>query len=218
MKLQFISDVACPWCAIGLNSLEIALARIGDDAKVELSFEPFELNPDMPLEGEDATSHLARKYRRSPEELAATRAMIRERGAEVGFTFGPRERIWNTFDAHRMLHWAGTQGRQRELKHALLAAYHTRGENPGATEVLVRLAGEVGLDVERARQILASDEFSREVRQRVQHWQQLGINSVPSLIVDERYLIQGGQPPEAFEQALRQIASERGTASGATTS
>jgi len=208
MKLQFISDVACPWCAIGLNSLEMALARIGDGVKAELSFEPFELNPDMPPEGEDATAHLARKYGRSPEELAAVRAMIRERGAEVGFTFGTRDRIWNTFDAHRLLHWAGTEGRQRELKHALLAAYHTHGENPGAPDVLVRLAGEVGLDAERARRILASDEFSRDVRQRMHHWQQLGINSVPSVIVDEHYLIQGGQPPEAFEQALRQIASE----------
>jgi len=208
MKLQFISDVACPWCAIGLNSLEEALARIGSDLQAELIFEPFELNPDMPPEGEDVVAYVARKYGSSAEELAERQALIRERGAEVGFTFGNRNRIWNTFDAHRLLHWAGTQGRQRELKHALLTAYHTHGENPASRDVLARLAGEVGLDVERARQILASDEFSREVRQRVQHWQQLGINSVPSLIVNDRYLIQGGQPPEEFEQALRQIASE----------
>ena len=208
MKLQFISDVACPWCAIGLNSLEMALARIGSDLRAELTFEPFELNPDMPPEGEDATAHLARKYGRSAEELAAVRALIRERGAEVGFTFGPRERIWNTFDAHRLLHWAGTQGRQRELKHALLVAYHTRGENPGAPDVLARLASEVGLDAARACQILASDEFGRKVRQRAQHWQQLGIHSVPALIVNDRYLIQGGQPPDEFERALRQISSE----------
>jgi predicted DsbA family dithiol-disulfide isomerase len=208
MKLEFISDVACPWCAIGLNSLERALARIGSDVQAELTLEPFELNPDMPPEREDVLAYVARKYGSSAEELAARQAMIRERGAEVGFKFGPRNRIWNTFDAHRLLYWAGTQGRQRELKHALLAAYHTRGENPGSREVLLRLAGEVGLDIERARRILESDEFGREVHQRVGHWQQLGINSVPSLIVDGRYLIQGGQPPEAFEQALRQIASE----------
>ncbi len=208
MKLQFISDVACPWCAIGLNSLEQALACVGGDVQAELTLEPFELNPDMPPEGEDVLAYVARKYGSSAEELAARQTMIRERGAEVGFTFGPRTRIWNTFDAHRLLYWAGTQGRQRELKHALLAAYHTRGENPGSRDVLLRLAGEVGLDVERARQILAGDEFSREVRERVDHWQQLGIHSVPSLIVDDRYLIQGGQPPEEFEHALRQIASE----------
>jgi predicted DsbA family dithiol-disulfide isomerase len=208
MKLQFISDVACPWCAIGLNSLEQALGRIGNDLQAELTLEPYELNPDTPAEGEDVVAYVARKYGSSADELAERQALMRERGAEVGFSFGNRNRIWNTFDAHRLLHWAGTQGRQRELKHALLAAYHTRGENPGSHDVLARLAGEVGLDVERARQILASDEFSREVRRRVQHWQQLGINSVPSLIVNDRYLIQGGQPPEEFEQALRQIASE----------
>ncbi|HJW53606.1 MAG TPA: DsbA family oxidoreductase [Burkholderiaceae bacterium] len=208
MKLQFVSDVACPWCAIGLNSLEIALKRIGDDAAVDLEVEPFELNPDMPPEGEDVLEYVGRKYGSSAAELSARHALIRERGAAVGFTFGQRTRIWNTFDAHRLLHWAGLEGRKRELKHALLAAYHTRGENPGSREVLLRVATEVGLDVERARAVFESGEYGAEVRERIRHWQQLGIHSVPSIVVDGRYLIQGGQPPEAFEQALREIAAE----------
>jgi len=208
MKLQLVSDVACPWCAIGLNSLEIALKRIGDDAAVDLEVEPFELNPDMPPEGEDVLEYVGRKYGSSAAELSARHALIRERGAAVGFTFGQRTRIWNTFDAHRLLHWAGLEGRKRELKHALLAAYHTRGENPGSREVLLRVATEVGLDVERARAVLESGEYGAEVRERIRHWQQLGIHSVPSIVVDGRYLIQGGQPPEAFEQALREIAAE----------
>lgn len=208
MKLQLVSDVACPWCAIGLNSLEIALKRIGDDAAVDLEVEPFELNPDMPPEGEDVLEYVGRKYGSSAAELSARHALIRERGAAVGFTFGQRTRIWNTFDAHRLLHWAGLEGRKRELKHALLAAYHTRGENPGSREVLIRVATEVGLDVERARVVLDSGEYGAEVRERIRHWQQLGIHSVPSIVVDGRYLIQGGQPPEAFEQALREIAAE----------
>jgi len=208
MKLQLVSDVACPWCAIGLNSLEIALKRIGDDAAVDLEVEPFELNPDMPPEGEDVLEYVGRKYGSSAAELSARHALIRERGAAVGFTFGQRTRIWNTFDAHRLLHWAGLEGRKRELKHALLAAYHTRGENPGSREVLLRVATEVGLDVERARVVLDSGEYGAEVRERIRHWQQLGIHSVPSIVVDGRYLIQGGQPPEAFEQALREIAAE----------
>ena len=208
MKLQFVSDVACPWCAIGLISLEIALKRIGDDAAVDLEVEPFELNPDMPPEGEDVLEYVGRKYGSSAAELSARHALIRERGAAVGFTFGQRTRIWNTFDAHRLLHWAGLEGRKRELKHALLAAYHTRGENPGSREVLLRVATEVGLDVERARAVLDSGEYGAEVRERIRHWQQLGIHSVPSIVVDGRYLIQGGQPPEAFEQALREIAAE----------
>jgi predicted DsbA family dithiol-disulfide isomerase len=208
MKLQFVSDVACPWCAIGLNSLEIALKRIGNDAAVDLEVEPFELNPDMPPEGEDVLEYVGRKYGSSAAELSARHALIRERGAAVGFTFGQRTRIWNTFDAHRLLHWAGLEGRKRELKHALLAAYHTRSENPGSHEVLLRVATEVGLDVERARAVLESGEYGAEVRERIRHWQQLGIHSVPSIVVDGRYLIQGGQPPEAFEQALREIAAE----------
>jgi len=209
MKLEFVSDVACPWCAIGLHSLEAALDRIGTDFETELRFEPFELNPDMPPEGEDVFPYFARKYGKSAEELAATQAMIRERGAEVGFTFGTRSHVWNTFDAHRLLYWAGLEGRQKELKHALLRAYHTLGENPGSHEVLLRLSGEVGLDVARARAVLESGEFGTEVRARIRHWQQLGIHAVPSVVVDSRYLIQGGQPPDAFEQALREIAQER---------
>src|SRR5215212_3778371 len=209
MKIDFVSDVACPWCAVGLNSLERALERIGDEIPVELHFEPFELNPTLDAAGADAADYLRAKYGLSPEQLAKNRANIRDRGAAVGFAFGERAHVWNTFDAHRLLHWAGLEGKQRELKHALLRAYHGEGRNPGAHDVLVELAGEVGLDPARAREILANGEFTDEVRARERHWQQLGIHSVPSVIVDDRHLIQGGQPPELFEQALRQIAAGR---------
>ena len=211
MKIDFVSDVACPWCAVGLYSLEEALRRVGPELKVELKFQPFELNPQMPPEGENAAEHLARKYGASPERLAQTREMLRQRGAELGFTFGERPRIWNTFDAHRLLHWAGLEGRQRELKHALLAAYHTHAQNPGSHEVLLRLCKEVGLDVERARAILDSDEYATEVRESERFYQEQGISAVPSVIIDGRHLIQGGQPPEAFERALRQLAAEAGS-------
>jgi len=207
MKIDFVSDVACPWCAVGLYALEEALRRIGPELQVQLQFQPFELNPQMPPEGEDTVEHLARKYGASAEQLAQTRAVLRQRGAEVGFSFGERPRIWNTFDAHRLLHWAGIEGRQRELKHALLAAYHTQARNPGSPEVLLAVCAEVGLDVERARAILVSDEYAAEVRERERYWQSLGIHAVPSVVIDDRHLIQGGQPPEAFERALRQLAA-----------
>jgi predicted DsbA family dithiol-disulfide isomerase len=207
MKIDFVSDVACPWCAVGLYSLEMALARLGDSVPVELHFQPFELNPAMPKEGEDAAEHLARKYGASPEQLAQTRETLRQRGAEVGFSFGARPRVWNTFDAHRLLHWAEAQGLQRELKHALLVAYHTHAENPGAPEVLLRLCAEVGLDIAHARSILQSDAYAAEVRERERFYQQQGIHSVPSIIIDERHLITGGQPPEVFEQVLRKLAA-----------
>jgi predicted DsbA family dithiol-disulfide isomerase len=212
MKIDFVSDVACPWCAVGLNALEPALAALQRDGiEVTLQFQPFELNPQMPPEGDDADAYLARKYRSTPEQRAAARANLRQRGAEVGFTFGERARVWNTFDAHRLLHWAGLQGdggqAQRALKHALLKAYHGDGRNPGSREVLVELAGAVGLDPQRAAQIIDGDEYTDEVRAAEAHWQRLGIHSVPSVVVNGRHLIQGGQPSEVFEKALREIAA-----------
>jgi predicted DsbA family dithiol-disulfide isomerase len=213
MKIDFVSDIACPWCAVGLNALEIALKRIGSDIPVELHFRPFELNPQMRPEGEDAVAYLSAKYGISAEQIARNQAAIRERGAAVGFSFGTRARVWNTFDAHRLLHWAGEEGpegAQRSLKHALLQAYHGQGYNPSDAEVLLEAATAAGLDAARARQVLDSDEFSAEVRQAESFWQQAGIRSVPSVVVNDRHLIQGGQPPEVFEQALRQIAAEAG--------
>ena len=208
LKIDFVSDVACPWCAVGLNALERALERVGPELNAELHFQPFELNPTMPAEGADTVQYLSNKYGITAEQIARNQAAIRARGAEVGFTFGPRNRVWNTFDAHRLLHWAGLHGKQRELKHALLKAYHGDGRNPGAHDVLLELAGAVGLDAEAAREVLDSGRFTDEVRAAEAMWQQAGIHSVPSIVINERHLIQGGQPPEVFEQALRQIAAE----------
>jgi predicted DsbA family dithiol-disulfide isomerase len=206
MKIDFVSDIACPWCAVGLNALEMALQRVGDGIPVELHMQPFELNPDMPKVGVDAGEYLTKKYGLTPAQLDANRANLRARGAAVGFQFGERTRIWNTFDAHRMLHWAGEQGHQRQLKHALLRAYHGEGRNPGAHEVLLELAAAVGLDAVVARQVLESGQYSGEVRRAEAFWQQNGINAVPAVIINDRHLIQGGQPPEVFEQAIRQVA------------
>ena len=207
MKIDFVSDVACPWCAVGLNALERALERIGPELQVDLHFQPFELNPTMPAEGADTVQYLSAKYGITPEQIARNQAAIRERGAAVGFRFGARPRVWNTFDAHRLLHWAGLHGRQRELKHALLQAYHGDGRNPGAHDVLLELAGAVGLDVDAARAVLADGSYADEVRAAERHWQQAGIDAVPSVIVDDRHVIQCGQPPEVFERALREIAA-----------
>jgi predicted DsbA family dithiol-disulfide isomerase len=207
LKIDFVSDVACPWCAVGLNALERALERVGSELSAELHFQPFELNPTMPAEGADTVAYLSNKYGISAQQIASNQAAIRERGAAVGFAFGSRPRVWNTFDAHRLLHWAGLQGKQRELKHALLKAYHGDGRNPGAHDVLLELAGAVGLDVAAAREVLESGAYTDEVRAAEAIWQQAGIHSVPSIVINDRHLIQGGQPVEVFEQALRQIAA-----------
>ena len=216
MRIDFVSDIACPWCAIGLSSLERALERIGSDiGDVEIHMQPFELNPAMPAEGADATQYMTAKYGLGPEQLAANRARIVERGAAEGFAFGDRTHIWNTFDAHRLLLWAGAEGppgSQRALKHALLTAYHGKGRNPGAHDVLLELAREAGLAVERAREVLERGEFAEAVRQAERFWQQLGIQSVPAIIIDRKHVISGGQPSQVFEQALREIAAERNDA------
>jgi len=124
IRIDFISDVACPWCAIGLSSLQLALSRLGDAVDAELVMHPFELNPQMGEDGEDLVEHIGKKYGRTPQQVAQAQVELRQRGSDVGFTFGPRTRIYNTFDAHRLMHWAGIKGKQVQLKQALLQAYH----------------------------------------------------------------------------------------------
>ncbi|WP_445145613.1 DsbA family oxidoreductase [Dyella sp. Tek66A03] len=210
LKIDFVSDVVCPWCAIGLKSLEQALDRLGDSVAVEMHFQPFELNPQMAPEGEDVVEHIARKYGSTPEQIAKNGEAIRQRGAAVGFTFNldKRNRVVNTFDAHRLLHWAALEGRQAELKQALLTAYFTDGRDVSSHDVLVEVAGKVGLNPVTAREVLEQDRYALDVRAQEQFYQSQGIQAVPSVIVNDRYLIQGGQPPEAFEETLRRIASE----------
>jgi predicted DsbA family dithiol-disulfide isomerase len=214
MKIDFVSDVSCPWCVVGLKSLEAALARVGQDVAVDIHFQPFELNPQMGPHGQDIAEHIAQKYGSSPADMARSQEALAARGAAVGFhfDFARRGRIYNTFDAHRLLHWADGEGKQYALKQALFNAYFIAGRDPSNRDVLVSVAGGVGLDEQRARQILESDEFAREVREREKFYAGLGIQAVPSVIINDRHLIQGGQPPEVFEQALRQLAAgERGT-------
>jgi len=214
LKIDFVSDVSCPWCAIGLSALKQAIANLGDQVAVDIHFQPFELNPQMAPEGQDVTEHLVQKYGSSPQQLAQSREAIRARGAELGFTFDmdQRARIYNTFDAHRLLHWAELEGHQLELKQALFKAYFTDGKNPSDHATLIRVAGEVGLDTKRAAAVLATNEYADEVRAQEQFYQGNGIHAVPAVIINEKHLIQGGQPVAAFEQALRQIAAEAGPA------
>ncbi len=210
MKIDFVSDISCPWCVIGLRALDDALARIGSELEVEFEFQPFELNPQMVAEGQDLDEHIMQKYGMSPADTARNREAIRARGAELGFEFrmDKRDRIYNTFDAHRLLAWAVGEGRQRELKNALFEAYFTHGQSPSDHAVLIAAAVGVGLDGTRAAAVLASDEFAAEVREREQFYQQHGIHAVPAIILNDRHLLQGGQPSEVFEQALREVAAQ----------
>lgn len=211
LRIDFVSDVACPWCAIGLASLQQALTRLGDSVRADVHLQPFELNPSLPFEGENADEHLMRKYGIDEAQLETNRAAIRERAAALGVIIntGHGSRVWNTFDAHRLLHWAGLQDPERALalKRALFRAYFTDNENVADRSVLIRAATDAKLDAGEARRMLESGEYADEVRAQERHFQQAGIHSVPATIIENSYLISGGQPPDAFERALSKIAA-----------
>jgi predicted DsbA family dithiol-disulfide isomerase len=166
----------------------------------------------MPAEGQDAVEHLVEKYGSTPEQIRQNGQAITDRGAELGFRFdmGKRSHVYNTFDAHRLLHWAGElgQAQQLALKKALFAAYFTDGRNVSDPAELLRVVDETGLDVETARLILASDQYAAEVRAQEAFFMGQGIRAVPAVVINDRHLISGGQPVEVFERAIRQIAAQ----------
>jgi predicted DsbA family dithiol-disulfide isomerase len=211
-KIDFVSDVACPWCAVGLGALEQALEELRNEVTADLHFQPFELNPHMPPGGEDLVEHLGKKYGSTAEQQSQMYQNIKARGAEVGFAFHPtgRGRIFNTFDAHRLLHWAEvTSGSdaQHRLKKALLDAYQGRGEVIDSHEVLLAIVKAEGLNEEEARGLLQSDMYEQEVRAKENFYTSAGIHSVPAVIINDKHLISGGQPAAVFAQALRDIAA-----------
>jgi predicted DsbA family dithiol-disulfide isomerase len=212
LQIDFVSDVACPWCAIGLAGLQTALERSADAVTADIRLQPFELNPRMPAEGENLEALLSSRYGAGGERMAAMREQVRSRAAEVGFVInqGPKSRIYNTFDAHRLLHWARASGHQLALKQLLFKANFTDNANVSDPSVLVAAAGAAGLDPDAARAVLQSGQFAAEVREAEQLWMSRGISSVPGIVINERWLISGGQPAEAFEQAIREIAAELG--------
>ncbi|RON63400.1 disulfide bond formation protein DsbA [Pseudomonas fluorescens] len=210
LKIDFVSDVSCPWCVVGLYGLLQALQILRDEVQAEIHFQPFELNPKMGPEGQNITEHIGEKYGSTPEQSQKNREAIRARGADVGFAFRTdgNSRIYNTFDAHRLLHWAGLEGLQLPLKEALFKAYFTDGGNPSDHVQLTHIAEDAGLDRRRAAAILASDEFADEVRAEEQLWLQRGVNSVPTVVFNGQYAVTGGQPVDTFVGAIRQIMSE----------
>lgn len=211
VRIDIVSDVMCPWCAIGFYSLNMALEALADKVEADIHWQPFELNPSMPMHGQNMREHLIEKYGMSVAESDENRAMISERGAAVGFAFQFSDdmNMWNTFDAHQLLHWVGEtkQGAQTELKKSLFAAHFQQHKNVSDTEVLLELVAKVGLDKDEARAVLAEQRYALAVRAQQQQWQESGIHSVPAFVINQQYLISGGQPPEAFIEAIAQIVS-----------
>ncbi len=213
LKIDFVSDVVCPWCVVGLGGLTTALDKLKDEGlAADITFQPFELNPQMAPEGENIVEHIGAKYGSTPEQSAQNREMIRARAAEVGFDMrmGDDSHIWNTFDAHRLLHWAHETApdKQEALKRALFTAHFTENRNLTDAGVLTQAAEAAGLDRAEAGEVLASGRYAQEVRAAEELWRARGITSVPAVVVEGKYLISGGQPAAAFEEALRQIAAE----------
>jgi len=221
LKIDFVSDVVCPWCVVGLGGLETALETLkAEGVTADIAFQPFELNPQMAPEGENIVEHIGAKYGSTPEQSAQNRAMITQRAAEAWPHFSdgkPFEmnmtetsRIWNTFDAHRLLHWAAetAPARQKALKQALFTAHFSENRNLTDAGVLTAAAQTAGLDRAEAAEVLASDRYVEAVRAAQALWRGRGITSVPAVVVEGKYLISGGQPAQVFEEALRKIAAE----------
>jgi predicted DsbA family dithiol-disulfide isomerase len=208
LKIDFISDIACPWCVIGLRGLDRALTRLQGELCAQIVFHPFELNPDMPAGGENSLEHITRKYQIAPQEARLNRERIQGRARELGFAMNTSDssRVYNTFDAHRLLAWARESGKQHALKEALFNLYFSEQKDPTDRNELTAAALKAGLDPEEAAEILQSDRFSEEVRSEEALWRGRGISAVPAVVVNDRYLISGGQPAEEFERQLREIA------------
>jgi len=211
LRIDIVSDVVCPWCVIGFRQLQRALAQLEDEIEVDLHWHPFELNPQMPSEGQDLREHMGQKYGTTVAQSRAARQRLAEIAESLGieFRFYEGMRIYNTFRAHQLLHWAGEQGKQTELELALFDSYFSRQENVDDPGVLVAAAARAGMDEPEARAVLNDGRYVDTVRELQRFWLSKGIHAVPSFILDQRYLIPGAQDPEVFVTALRKLLEEK---------
>jgi predicted DsbA family dithiol-disulfide isomerase len=213
IKIDYVSDIACPWCAVGLGNLNQAMNELKDKVNFEVHFRPFELNPNMPIGGQDAIEHLTEKYGLTAEQVKANQANIRAKALEAGFEFHPegRKRVYNTFDAHRLLHWAGQEyglDKQATLKKELLNTYFCLAVNLDDQENLLAAVARSGLDQDQALEVLKSNQYANEVREEESAYTSAGISSVPSIILNDQYLLQGAQPAETFKKAFEQLLQD----------
>ncbi len=209
LRIDIVSDVVCPWCVIGYRQLAAALAATG--TAHEIHWHPFELNPDMPPEGQDLREHVAEKYGTTPAQSEQSRVQITDVGAAVDFEFRFADdmRMYNTFNLHQLLHWAGEQGRMHDLKQALFAAHFTHRRNLSDTDVLADVAAEIGLDREEAQAVLADQRYASDVRSAEAFWTQQGIRGVPAVVFDRQHLVTGAQGVENYTSILKQLEQMR---------
>ena len=211
LQIDIVSDVMCPWCIVGYKGLESALQQLDMAAESTINWLPFELNPQMPLEGQDMQEHILEKYGITEQQSIENRKQITQRGKEVGFDFNFSQdlRMINSFNLHRLLSWAKELGKQHELKMALFDAHFTQNIALNNDDNLLKIAGSIGLDTDEAKNLLDSDAYSEQVRAEQNRSIEMGISSVPTFIINNKYSISGGQTADAFKQALAQILSEK---------
>ncbi|MGP6088924.1 DsbA family oxidoreductase [Antarctobacter jejuensis] len=209
IRVDIVSDVVCPWCAIGYHQLKKASADTG--IEIEVFWHPFELNPGMADEGEDLREHLAAKYGTTAEESRQARERLTEMGAALGFTFDYADdmRMWNTFRAHQLIDWATEQGKGHAAKMALFAAFFTWRENIADPGVLADVAAEIGLERDAALAMLDSGDRADSVRQKEQFWTSRGITGVPAMIFARQHLVVGAQGEENYARILEHLDKEQ---------
>ncbi|SHJ04066.1 Predicted dithiol-disulfide isomerase, DsbA family [Shimia gijangensis] len=212
IRVDIISDVVCPWCIVGFRQLEQAAEATG--VQIEIYWHPFELNPDMPPEGENLRDHIMRKYGSTPAQSKQARESLQGVGVPLGieFQFNDDSTIVNTFQAHQLLHWAQDFGKAQDLKLALFDAYFTKGLDVSLPGVLADVAGSVGLDTKEALAVLQDNRFADTVREKQSFWTSRGVSSVPTMVFDARHATSGAQGAETFARVLTHLASEKGAA------
>ena len=210
LRIDIVSDVMCPWCVIGYRQLAAALDA--KDIEHEIHWHPFELNPNMPADGQDMRAHLIEKYGITAAQSDTNRANMAALGQELGFQFNFADgfRMHNTFNAHQLLHWADEKGRKHDLKQALFEAHFTHGRNLSDRAVLVDIAAEIGLDRDEASAVLDDQRFAAQVRQEQQFWTKQGISGVPAVVFDRKHLVTGAQGVENYKSMLDQLQQMRG--------
>jgi len=208
LRIDIVSDVMCPWCIIGYRQLAQALDQAGTQA--EIHWHPFELNPDMPPEGQNLRAHIIEKYGSTPEQSEQNRRQMSNLGAELGFEFNFTDdsRMHNTFNAHQLLHWAGTQGRQHDLKMALFSAHFTDQRDLSDPKVLADIAAGIGLDGDAALEVLQDQRYADEVRAHQQFWLQQGVRGVPAMVFDRKHLVTGAQGADNYARVLAHLAQQ----------
>ncbi|WP_072994721.1 DsbA family oxidoreductase [Pseudozobellia thermophila] len=210
LKIDIVSDVVCPWCTIGYKRLEKAISELGITDQVEIEWQPFELNPDMPAEGQNVTEHIAQKYGSTIEQQKESQQRMAEMGEELGFTFDyfDEMRMVNTFDAHVLLEYAQAFGKQTELNMRLTTAFFSERKDVSDRNVLKQALLDVGLNAEEALAELDKEEARYNVRSKEGYWKNLGVNSVPTIVFNRKSAITGAQPVDTFKQVLSEVIAE----------